>query len=122
MLILVGFIARIISSEDKTVPVETPASADLVSFDGRGRYDWSDQDEDGPTNFALMAYSSTSSNSEGIMLSHLPSGLEEFVNEPIVSKPTVKKPTVETSEAEAKACADKPKVVRKNFGPPLIED
>nr|GEW14152.1 hypothetical protein [Tanacetum cinerariifolium] len=48
------------------------------------------------------------------------SGLEEFVNEPIVSEPTVKKPVVETSEA--KASADKPKVVRKNFGSPLIED
>ncbi|GKC35088.1 ribonuclease H-like domain-containing protein, partial [Tanacetum coccineum] len=48
------------------------------------------------------------------------SGLEEFVNEPIVSEPTVKKPVVETSEA--KASADKPKVVRKNFGPPLNED
>ncbi|GKA66577.1 ribonuclease H-like domain-containing protein [Tanacetum coccineum] len=48
------------------------------------------------------------------------SGLEEFVNEPIVSEPTVKKPVVETSEA--KASADKPKVVRKNFGPPYIED
>ncbi|GKC29237.1 hypothetical protein Tco_1036531, partial [Tanacetum coccineum] len=44
----------------------------------------------------------------------------EFVNEPIVSKPTVKKSVVETSEA--KASADKPKVVRKNFGPLLIED
>ncbi|GKD55359.1 putative reverse transcriptase domain-containing protein [Tanacetum coccineum] len=29
-----------------------------------GDYDWSDQAEEGPTNFALMAYSSTSSNSE----------------------------------------------------------
>nr|GEY58852.1 hypothetical protein [Tanacetum cinerariifolium] len=48
------------------------------------------------------------------------SGLEEFVNEPIVSEPTIKKPIVETSEA--KASADKTKVVRKNFGPPLIED
>ncbi|GKA20034.1 hypothetical protein Tco_0699949 [Tanacetum coccineum] len=47
-------------------------------------------------------------------------GLEEFVNEPIVSEPTVKKPVVETSEA--KSSADKPKVIRKNFGPPLIED
>ncbi|GJZ61581.1 hypothetical protein Tco_0617718, partial [Tanacetum coccineum] len=45
---------------------------------------------------------------------------EEFVNEPIISEPTVKKPVVETSEA--KASADMPKVVRKNFGPPLIED
>ncbi|GJU72793.1 hypothetical protein Tco_1264198 [Tanacetum coccineum] len=48
------------------------------------------------------------------------SGLEEFVNEPIVSEPNVKKPVVETSKA--KASADKPKVVRKNFGPPLIKD
>ncbi|GJV28236.1 hypothetical protein Tco_1384684 [Tanacetum coccineum] len=48
------------------------------------------------------------------------SGLEEFLNEPIVSEPTVKKPVVETSEA--KASADKPKVVRKNFSPPLIKD
>ncbi|GJX01178.1 ribonuclease H-like domain-containing protein [Tanacetum coccineum] len=47
-------------------------------------------------------------------------GLEEFVNEPIVSEPTVKKLVVKTSKA--KASADKPKVVRKNFGPPLIED
>ncbi|GKD87373.1 hypothetical protein Tco_1358527, partial [Tanacetum coccineum] len=37
-----------------------------------------------------------------------------------VSEPTVKKPVVETSEA--KDSADKPKVVRKNFSPPLIED
>ncbi|GKF13921.1 hypothetical protein Tco_0055383, partial [Tanacetum coccineum] len=43
------------------------------------------------------------------------SSLEEFVNEPIV-----KKPVVETSEA--KASADKPKVVRKNNGAPIIED
>ncbi|GKA02565.1 hypothetical protein Tco_0675230 [Tanacetum coccineum] len=45
------------------VPVETTTSNALVSCDGSG-YDWSDQAEDGPTNFALMAYSSTSSNTE----------------------------------------------------------
>nr|GEY37164.1 hypothetical protein [Tanacetum cinerariifolium] len=39
-------------------------SAALVSCDGLGGYDWSDQAKDGPTNFALMAYSSTSSNFE----------------------------------------------------------
>nr|GEU35229.1 copia protein [Tanacetum cinerariifolium] len=33
-------------------------------FHGLGGYDWNDQAEDGSTNFALMAYSSTSSNSE----------------------------------------------------------
>ncbi|GJU43670.1 retrovirus-related pol polyprotein from transposon TNT 1-94 [Tanacetum coccineum] len=48
------------------------------------------------------------------------SGLEEFVNEPIVSEHTAKKPVVETSEA--KASAVKPKDVRNNFGPSLIED
>ncbi|GJW37873.1 hypothetical protein Tco_0060793 [Tanacetum coccineum] len=47
-------------------------------------------------------------------------GLEDFVNELIVSGPTVKKPKVETSEA--KASVDKPKVVRKNNGAPIIED
>ncbi|GKA58589.1 putative ribonuclease H-like domain-containing protein [Tanacetum coccineum] len=126
----------------KVVPVETTTSNALVSYDGSG-YDWSDQAEEGPTNFALMAYSSTSSNSEivdkckiGLGYNAIPppytgnfmppkpdlsfSGLEEFVNEPIVSEPTVKKHVVETSKA--KASEDKPKVVRKNLGPLLIED
>nr|GFB51721.1 ribonuclease H-like domain-containing protein [Tanacetum cinerariifolium] len=48
------------------------------------------------------------------------SGLKEFMNEPIVNEPTVKKHVVETSEA--KASVDKPKDVRKNFGPSFIED
>nr|GEU53658.1 hypothetical protein [Tanacetum cinerariifolium] len=48
----------------RTVPVELPALAALVSCDGLGGYDWSDQAEDGPTNFALMAYSFTSSKSK----------------------------------------------------------
>ncbi|GJR07270.1 hypothetical protein Tco_0530254 [Tanacetum coccineum] len=47
------------------------------------------------------------------------SGLEEFVNKPIVSEPTVKKPVVETSEA--KASTDKPNVVQKNNGAPIIK-
>nr|GEU77283.1 hypothetical protein [Tanacetum cinerariifolium] len=50
-------------STRRSVPVETPTSAALVSCDGLGGYDWSNQAEDGPTNFSLMAYSSTSSNS-----------------------------------------------------------
>ncbi|GJZ17444.1 ribonuclease H-like domain-containing protein [Tanacetum coccineum] len=161
----------------RSVPVETTTSNALISCDGLADYDWSDQAEEGPTNFALMAYSSTSSNSEvstdsncsssclenvkilkeqneqllkdlrtskinvityktGLGYNVVPppyignfmprkpdlsfSGLKEFVNEPIVSEPTVKKPVVKTSEA--KASADKPKVLRKNFGPPLIED
>ncbi|GJZ17893.1 hypothetical protein Tco_0554016, partial [Tanacetum coccineum] len=46
----------------RVVPVETTTSNALVSYDGSG-YDLSDQAEE-PTNFALMTYSSTSSNSE----------------------------------------------------------
>nr|GEY41277.1 ribonuclease H-like domain-containing protein [Tanacetum cinerariifolium] len=69
------------------------ARESLVSCDGLGGYDWSDQAEEGP-NYALMTYSTSSSDSE--------------------------KPEVETSDA--KASAVKPKVVRKNNGSPLIED
>nr|GEV39939.1 hypothetical protein [Tanacetum cinerariifolium] len=195
-------------STRRTVLVETHAFLALVSCDGLGGYDWSDQAKEGPTNFALMAYSSTGSNSEvstdsncsssclentkilkeqikqllkdlrtsktnaityktslesvearllvykknksvyeedikivdkcktslgynavlppytGNFMPQKPdlsfSGREEFMNEPIVSEPTFKKPIVETNEY--KASTHKPKIVRKNFGPPLIED
>nr|GEW63884.1 hypothetical protein [Tanacetum cinerariifolium] len=50
-------------STRRVVPVETPASTALVSCDRLGGYDWSDQAEEGP-NYALMAYTSTSSNSK----------------------------------------------------------
>ncbi|GJU19829.1 hypothetical protein Tco_1153171 [Tanacetum coccineum] len=45
------------------VPVETSTSTALVTCDGLGGYDWSDQVEEGP-NYALMAYSSSSSDLE----------------------------------------------------------
>nr|GEV24291.1 retrotransposon Orf1 [Tanacetum cinerariifolium] len=48
------------------------------------------------------------------------SGLQDFKNESMVSETTDKKPVVETSKA--KACEDKPKVVRNNCGPLIIED
>ncbi|GJW25152.1 ribonuclease H-like domain-containing protein [Tanacetum coccineum] len=51
-------------STRRVVPVETTTSNALISCDGLGDYDWSDQAEEGPTNFALMAYSSISSNSK----------------------------------------------------------
>ncbi|GJY71136.1 putative ribonuclease H-like domain-containing protein [Tanacetum coccineum] len=47
----------------RTMPVEETISNALVSqCDGFG-YDWSDQAEEGPTNFALMAYTSSGSSS-----------------------------------------------------------
>ncbi|GKA34339.1 hypothetical protein Tco_0720768 [Tanacetum coccineum] len=126
----------------RTVPVEETTLNALVSqCDGFG-YDWSDQAEEGPTNFALMAYSSTSlsssTNSEIrrhvktrlglIMLSQPPyngniyatksdlvyPSLDDFVevNES-VSEFVVEKPTVETNES---------KNARKEDGAPIIED
>ncbi|GJZ09689.1 ribonuclease H-like domain-containing protein [Tanacetum coccineum] len=47
----------------RVVPVEITTSNSLVYCDGSS-YDWSDQAEEGLTNFTLMAYSFTSSNSE----------------------------------------------------------
>ncbi|GKE46095.1 retrovirus-related pol polyprotein from transposon TNT 1-94 [Tanacetum coccineum] len=44
------------------VIVETTETKALVAQDGLG-YDWSDQAEEGPTNFALMAYTSSGSSS-----------------------------------------------------------
>ncbi|GKC05948.1 hypothetical protein Tco_0997558 [Tanacetum coccineum] len=46
----------------RNVTVETTKAKALVAQDGLG-YDWSDQAEEGPTNFALMAYTSSSSSS-----------------------------------------------------------
>ncbi|GJZ66695.1 retrovirus-related pol polyprotein from transposon TNT 1-94 [Tanacetum coccineum] len=46
-------------SSRRSVPVEISTSTALVSCDGIGGYDWSDQAEEGP-NYALMAFSSDS--------------------------------------------------------------
>nr|GEU58225.1 ribonuclease H-like domain-containing protein [Tanacetum cinerariifolium] len=147
----------------RIVPVETRASAALVSCDGLGGYDWRDQAEEAITelrrklelaqkqkdkiqltveNFKnsskclskLIDCQIVDKCKTGLGYNAVPppytgnfmppkadlSGLEEFMNEPIVNEPTVKKPIVETSKA--KASADKPKVLRKNFGSPLNED
>nr|GEX88093.1 hypothetical protein [Tanacetum cinerariifolium] len=58
-----------VSSKDckesrKTVPVETSTSNALVSqCDGVGSYDWSFQADEEPTNYALMAFTSSGSSS-----------------------------------------------------------
>ncbi|GJS72644.1 hypothetical protein Tco_0705485 [Tanacetum coccineum] len=49
-------------SSRRSVPMETSTSTGLVSCDGLDGYDWSDQAEERP-NYALMAYSSLSSDS-----------------------------------------------------------
>ncbi|GJU80876.1 ribonuclease H-like domain-containing protein, partial [Tanacetum coccineum] len=50
-------------SSRRSMFVETSTSIALVSCDGIGGCDWSDQAEEGP-NYALMAFSYSSSNSE----------------------------------------------------------
>nr|GEV37252.1 hypothetical protein [Tanacetum cinerariifolium] len=47
----------------RSAPVEISTSKALVSCDGLGGYDWSDQAEEGP-NYALMDFASLSSDSE----------------------------------------------------------
>ncbi|GJY37172.1 ribonuclease H-like domain-containing protein [Tanacetum coccineum] len=50
-------------SSRRSVPVETPTSTALVSCDGFGGYDWSDQAEEWP-NYALVTFSSSNLDSE----------------------------------------------------------
>ncbi|GJT65166.1 ribonuclease H-like domain-containing protein [Tanacetum coccineum] len=117
----------------RSVHVETSTSIALVSCDGLGRYDCSDQAEEGP-NYALMAYSSSGSDSKivdnckkglgyekynavpppytGNFMPLTPyfsfTGLDEFVNKPIVEN---RKSDEEVS-----------KVVRKSDDSPIIKD
>ncbi|GJS07268.1 putative ribonuclease H-like domain-containing protein [Tanacetum coccineum] len=117
----------------RSVHVETTTSTALVSCDGLGGYDWSDQAEEGP-NYALMAYSSSSSDSEivdnckkglgyekynavpppytGNFMPPTPNlsftGLDEFVNKPVVEN---RKSDEEVS-----------KVVRKSDDALIIEE
>nr|GEX78403.1 hypothetical protein [Tanacetum cinerariifolium] len=97
-------------SSRRSVPVETPASTALVSCDGLGGYDWSDQAEEGP-NYALMAFSSLSYDSKGNFMPPTPglsyTGLDEFVNKAV---------------AEAKSSDEEPKVVRKNDNALIIKE
>nr|GEV90449.1 hypothetical protein [Tanacetum cinerariifolium] len=53
-------------SSRRSVPVETSTSTALVSYDGPGGYDSSDQAEEGP-NYALMAFLSLNSYSKYLM-------------------------------------------------------
>nr|GEW91400.1 ribonuclease H-like domain-containing protein [Tanacetum cinerariifolium] len=119
----------------RSVPVETSTSKALVSCDGLGGYNWSDQAEEGP-NYALMAFSSSNSGSKivgnckkglgyenynavpppytGNFMPPTPdlsfTGLDEFVNKPIVEN------------CKAKSSKEEPKVVRKNDDAPIIEE
>nr|GEV25117.1 reverse transcriptase domain-containing protein [Tanacetum cinerariifolium] len=69
-------------STRKTMPVETPDLTALVSCDGLGGYDWSNQAKEGP-NYALMAYTSISLDSKS-------DDEDETVPQPKIEMKTVK--------------------------------
>nr|GEX17841.1 hypothetical protein [Tanacetum cinerariifolium] len=63
-----------IEAQRRNVPVDNSTSNDLVSqCDGVGKYDWSFQAEEDPTNYALMAFSSSSSSSDNETPQNVPS-------------------------------------------------
>ncbi|GJX29293.1 reverse transcriptase domain-containing protein [Tanacetum coccineum] len=122
-------------SSRRSVPMETSTSTALVSCDGLGGYDWSDQAEEGP-NYALMAFSSSSPDSEvsndsicskscleivellksqnDQLLKDLKKSelmvLDEFVNEPVVEN------------CKAMSSEEEPKIVRKYDDAPSIKE
>nr|GEX42887.1 hypothetical protein [Tanacetum cinerariifolium] len=91
----------------KTVRVETPNSSALVSCDELGAYDWNDQAKERPTNYALMAYSTSSASSLDFEVS---AWLEELFNEP------------KTKKSKDKSNEVEPESVRKHSDAPIIED
>nr|GEU51449.1 retrovirus-related Pol polyprotein from transposon TNT 1-94 [Tanacetum cinerariifolium] len=109
---------RHMESTKRNVLVETINSSALVSCDGLGGYDWSDQVKEG-TNNALMAYSTSSSNSEilnKLIDSQIMDNCKKGLGYNTVSPPH----TVET--LNAKTSKEVPKVVKKDNGAPIIEN
>nr|GEY29347.1 retrovirus-related Pol polyprotein from transposon TNT 1-94 [Tanacetum cinerariifolium] len=109
-------------STRRSVPVEITNSTDLVSCDGLGEYDWSDQAEEGP-NYALMTLSLTSSDlkvsndstcSKSYLetINHLKSHNDQLLKDlkksmlmvldKFVNKPVVENSKAKTSEEEPK--------------------
>nr|GEX56841.1 ribonuclease H-like domain-containing protein [Tanacetum cinerariifolium] len=120
-------------STRRIVPMETPASIALVSCDGLGGYDWSDQSEEGP-NYALMACTSTSSDSKIVDNCKKGLGYESYN---AVPPPYIRKfmpPKLDLSYTGLDEFADKPvaentksyeeetKAVRKNSDAPIIKE
>nr|GEV11356.1 hypothetical protein [Tanacetum cinerariifolium] len=113
----------------RSVPVETTTSKALVSCDGLGKYDWSDQAEEGPS-YALTAFSSISSDSKNEQLlkdlkkselmvlgNFMPptpdlsyTGLDEFANKPVADN------------VKAKSSQKEDKAVRKNTDVLIIKE
>nr|GEU46257.1 hypothetical protein [Tanacetum cinerariifolium] len=81
----------------RNVPVETSTSNALVfQCDSVGSYDWSFQAEEEPTNYALMAFSSSSSSSDN---EHVENSIPSAT-----SRTSIPKPTSNGKRRNRKAC------------------
>ncbi|GJW77990.1 hypothetical protein Tco_0139672 [Tanacetum coccineum] len=119
-------------SSRRSMPVETSTSIALVSCDGHGGYDWSDQAEERP-NYALMAFSSDLEIVDnckkglgyenynavpppytGNFMPPTPdlsfTDLEEFINKHVVEN------------SKTMSSEEEPKVVRKYDDAPIIKE
>ncbi|GJV26084.1 integrase, catalytic region, zinc finger, CCHC-type containing protein [Tanacetum coccineum] len=74
----------------RNVTVETTETKALVAQDGLG-YDWSDHAKEGPTNFALMAYTSLGSSSSSSSDSEIAETTRKQINEKMKDLECVKK-------------------------------
>nr|GEU79006.1 hypothetical protein [Tanacetum cinerariifolium] len=120
----------------KSVPMETSTSTALVSCDGLGGYDWSDQAEEGP-NYVLMAFLSSSFNSEIVHNCKKGLGYEDYnaVSPPYTENfmpPTpdlpftglddfVNKPITENCKAKSIKEEAKPKIEKKIVRPSIAK-
>ncbi|GJS64845.1 ribonuclease H-like domain-containing protein [Tanacetum coccineum] len=108
----------------RTVLIEETTSNALVSQCDRFGYDWSDQAEEGPTSFALMAYTSSSSSSSNTKVNDKYKTGEGYhaVPPPYIGKYMPPKPNVtsvpDIATSKAKTSESKPKSISE----PLIED
>ncbi|GJS52530.1 hypothetical protein Tco_0625892 [Tanacetum coccineum] len=104
------------------VILETTKAKALVAQDGLG-YDWNDQAEEGPTNFALMAYTSSGKGYHAVPPPYTGNFMppkfdlvladedEYVVGESVTSVPTIATSGVKTVESKPKSVSE-----------PLIED
>nr|GEW34640.1 hypothetical protein [Tanacetum cinerariifolium] len=102
-------------STRRSVPMETPTSTALVSCDGLGGYDWSDQIvENCKKGLGYERYNAVPPPYTGNFMPPKPdlsyTGLDEFVVKP------------EVKNSHDKSSEEKTNVIRKNFDAPIVEE
>nr|GEU65708.1 hypothetical protein [Tanacetum cinerariifolium] len=104
-------------STRRTVHVEKHVSTALVSCDGLGGYDWSDQAEEGP-NYTLMAYTSSTSDSKMSLLLSLYKSSKEKTK--AVIKNTDASIIEEWVSDDEEKNVTQPKIVKKTVRPNIV--